>query len=305
MDIFPTELHSYICQLACTDDGRTARSLAQLSKYFRDVSEPFRYQSIAISGIDQILELVSRLQNGPPHIRPIRHLFISDKSYPRDDHQPRKDAHDLAGANMSHILRLAAPTLESLTFCASCPANSTALIAALFNLAFPRLFELTVVGFYPFPRLPAGMPRLERLHLSGNRNPHGLLQIGNLGAACPNLTHLRISGLCMALSFVEELEEALTEKRDPHALFESKLPSKVRCLLVQPGPAPLFAGKHRVWDKMENAMMKKLVQLSEDVKGVNYFLVDRNLPESSCELVRREWAERLDGGNGCWIGHAR
>lgn len=299
MNNCPTELHSYICQLACTDDGRTARSLARLSKYFREVSDPFRYQSIAISGLDQIVELVSQLQNVPN--RPIRHLFLSDQSYRQNDHQLGKQICNLEISNINHILRLTAPTLETLTFCATCPSNSTSLIASLFKYAFPHLVELTVFGFYPFPHFSGGMPRLERLHLAGNRNPHGLLQIGNLEAACPNLTHLRISGLSMALSFVEELEDALSEGHGPHVLFESKLPPHIRYLLVHPGLAPSVSGKERVWHKMDGAMMKKLAQLGEGVKSIECMLLDRNLPESSCELVRREWSDRLEDRDGCWI----
>lgn len=109
----------------------------------------------------------------------------------------------------------------------------------------------------------------------------------------------------MALSFAEELEEALTENHDPYAVFESKLPPNLRRLLIQPGIAPLFSGNQRGWRKLESAMMRKLSELDGSVRGVKYHLLDRDLPESSCGLVRREWSDRLDGGNGCWIHHAR
>jgi hypothetical protein len=75
------------------------------------------------------------------------------------------------------FLLLAVPTLETLVFSASCMATSTMLIAAAFTIVDPRLMELTIAGYYPFPHLPTSFPRLERLHLRGNRNSHGLLHM--------------------------------------------------------------------------------------------------------------------------------
>jgi hypothetical protein len=320
MDTCPTELHSYICELACTDDGRTARSLSQLSTYFRAVSEPFRYQSLVLCGpAPRVLSLVSRLRTRPPHVGPVRHLFLSDT-----DPTSTPTSTSTALADAIHALLLTtSPTLETLALCAPRPAHSTLLTGALLGLPFPRLLELTVLGFYPFPRVPGGMPRLARLHLAGNRNPHGLLQMGALDAACPRLTHLRVSGLCMALSFVEELEEALAAGGKgeggegegeggggreggggPQAVFQARLPPKLKCLLVQPAPpAPSFFRSHGVWEKMEAAMMMRLARLTggAGAGGVRYGLLDRSVRETSCERVRRDWAERLDGGEGCWI----
>ncbi|KAF8888307.1 hypothetical protein BD779DRAFT_465024 [Infundibulicybe gibba] len=62
MDTCPPELHSYICRLACFDDGTTVRALNLVSRYFHEISRPFLYQSISLYSHDQVDELVSKLQ---------------------------------------------------------------------------------------------------------------------------------------------------------------------------------------------------------------------------------------------------
>ncbi|KAI8977780.1 hypothetical protein BD414DRAFT_517027 [Trametes punicea] len=215
MEALPLELHAQIFEFACTDDGSTARSLALVSRYFRDVSAPYLYQSLAISGMEQMNELVTRLDVTPPHLRRIRHLFLSDWSLSQTKERvvavsdEAQDRYELEKTLALRILTLAAPTVESLVVVASCPFTGPPLLGALFSTPMLHLTELAVHGFYPFPHSPRSMPRLERLHLSGNRNPHGLLQLGALDSACPSLAHLRISGLVAAASFAEELQAAI------------------------------------------------------------------------------------------------
>ncbi|RDX40709.1 hypothetical protein OH76DRAFT_1306395, partial [Lentinus brumalis] len=212
MDSLPLELHTQIFQFACTDDGSTARSLSLVSRYVRAAAAVYYYQSLAISGLAQMVELVARLEAIPPHLRRIRRLFLSDWTHA--DVQTRSmfftdmERYDAEKALAARILDLAAPTLESLALVASCPYTAPPLVGHLFSITLPGLLELSIHGFYPFPRLPGTMPKLERLHLSGNRNPHGLLQLGALEAACPNLTHLRISDVAIATPFARELHAA-------------------------------------------------------------------------------------------------
>jgi hypothetical protein len=54
-NIFPVEIWHLIFSLACRDDGSTGRSLSLVSTYFRDISAPFKYQSIAITHWSQII----------------------------------------------------------------------------------------------------------------------------------------------------------------------------------------------------------------------------------------------------------
>jgi len=311
MNTCPTELHSYICQLACADDGHTSRSISRVSKYFNNVSRPFRYQIIAISGIDQGIELATRLETIPIHMRRIRHLFISDRSSRKIDRQITKRICDLERNSTIRLLKLAAPTVETLTFHTSCPATSTSLIAALFNIVFPQLVELVVIGYYPFPHVPGTMPRLKRMHLRGNRNPHGLLHMDSLRIVCPNLTHLRVSGLSMAISFVEELAEALKKSDgrdddgDSTSLFAPRLPPRIRTLMVQPGPAPSMSGRIGECFLKDQMMIERLTDLvgaAGNTKAVRFVLCERDTQDGSYtyERARWDWSQRMNGSEDDW-----
>ncbi|KAH9895689.1 hypothetical protein C8Q73DRAFT_744954 [Cubamyces lactineus] len=219
MDALPLELHAQIFEFACTDDGSTARSLSLVSRYVRHIAAPYLYQSLSIAGLEQMHELVARLDVTPPHLRRIRHLFLSDWTHSQtkdrvvgtsDEAQDRYEAERIFALR---ILAFAASTVETLAVTVSCPFTGPPILGTLFSMSMPRLTELSVHGFYPFPHAPRSMPRLERLHLSGNRNPHGLLQLGALDVACPSLIHLRVSGLVAAASFAEELRSAIWTMR--------------------------------------------------------------------------------------------
>lgn len=84
------------------------------------------------------------------------------------------------------------------------------------------------------------MPRLECLRLSGNRNPHGLVQTGGLAAACPGLRMLGVEGLVGAGTFVQELETVVLRDRAGEKLrrLEVVLPSTLRTVVVSPGVTP-------------------------------------------------------------------
>ena len=55
MYILPVEIWHIIFSFACIDDGSTGRSLSLVSTHFREISAPFKYQSIAISHWSQII----------------------------------------------------------------------------------------------------------------------------------------------------------------------------------------------------------------------------------------------------------
>jgi hypothetical protein len=302
MNNCPPELHSYIFELACTDDGSTSRSLALVSKYFRDVAKPFQYQSIALAGPAQIVNLLTHLEKTPPHRRRIRHLFLSDHSYHECDLAPLVTPFD--SAKILRLVTLAAPTLETLSLFAASPSTSTSILAGIFHTYFPRLIELSVAGFYPFPQTAGNLPRLERLHLRGNRNPYGLLQAGALDVACPALTHLRVSGLSMAISFVNEVEEALGD--GGHVvpdLFPAKMPNNLRVLLLQAAPTPVFVGRSTLARKKEETMVERLRGLERTEpghSGVQVALLERSSTQSTYDAAKREWIDRLHGGRGCW-----
>ncbi|KAJ3519924.1 hypothetical protein NM688_g9230 [Phlebia brevispora] len=301
MDLLPLELHSQIFELACVDDGSTARSLSIVSRYVRDVAEPFFYQSLTVAGLGPLTEFLARLQRLPSHRRHVRRLFLSDrtaremlqKSVPMDD--ANMDQYQLEKSVIIHILDLVAPALQSLTFLISCPFTSTELIGHLFSLKLPRLRALAVHGYYPFPHLPDAMPNVEHLHLSGNRNPHGLLQIGGLDVACPRMTHLHVSGLVSASSFAEELEEALSPDccGRTASRFAAVLPPHLRRLTVQAGPAPPKAKRRSSACKLHEKMSERFVILTrrKDMVPEVEFNARVGCIDSVYESMHRDWAD--------------
>ena len=54
-NVFPVEIWRLIFSFACIDDGSTGRSLSLVSTRFREISAPFKYQSIAITHWSQII----------------------------------------------------------------------------------------------------------------------------------------------------------------------------------------------------------------------------------------------------------
>ncbi|KAF8636226.1 hypothetical protein AX17_003712 [Amanita inopinata Kibby_2008] len=207
MNPWPTELYSYVFQLACTDDGRTVRALSLASKQFREIARPYLYQSLALSTPQQVATLIDKLVDVPTYLRQIKHLFL----VPR--HDSSSSSHSSCTSDLTltiRILQLASPTLHSLTLTAPCPLTGTSLLSYLFRIPFPNLDELSLAGLYAFSFPQNNFPRLRRLHFAaGNRNPHGLFQFGALDEAFPQLTHLRVSGLSRAVAFTEELGHAL------------------------------------------------------------------------------------------------
>ena len=302
MEACPLELHSYICQLAGLDDGKTIRALSLVSKYFCEVARPYIYQCLSISGPVQVNILLSKLESTPSHLRHIRHLFLSDKTFDKPARNPRSTPPASEPSAVTRILTLAAPTLESLTLVYSNPITGTYAIARLFRLSFPHLRELSVSGFYPYPSLPGRFPRLTHLHLHGNRNPHGLLQTGGLDEACPSLTHLRVSGLSTAVSFAQELQQAFSDDEETASLFPSRLPPHMEYVVVQPG-SPGLAGKSpsATLHKRDEVMKERLAAVKKfATKGVRYNMLEGSEVGPVLEAFKRDWVDRLEGGHGGW-----
>ncbi|KAG9219738.1 hypothetical protein CCMSSC00406_0010327 [Pleurotus cornucopiae] len=317
MNSCPPELHSYIVRLACADDGSTVRALLRVSRYYHAIAVPFIYQSMALDGEDRISKVAATLEKMPSHRRRIRHLFISDapSSPPSSSKREREDRDPTVETAMIKILHFAAPTLESLTFLATTPCTSTCLISQLFRHSFPRLLELTVHGYYPFPSMPASMPVLQRLHLSGNRNPHGLFQLGGLEASCPSISHLRISGVERAVAFANELESLLQQSSSPQGciasgqqvLFPTTLPKQLRILIVQTAPVSVKSVRSA---RLTKDMMRVLEGLDRGVRGDNgrpsfHCLDGRDADDGDeSKRLKADWEDRLSGGEGCWASSA-
>ncbi|CAA7263564.1 unnamed protein product [Cyclocybe aegerita] len=296
MNTLPPELHAYICEFACTDDGETIRALRSVSRYFQEVAKPYLYRTVSASDEKQVTGLLERLESTPPHLRYIKNLFLAspDVLHPSNAVDPQK---------LMRIITLAAPTLQTLSFVVHTHLASTSLIARLFRTSFPHLRALIVSGFYPFPSSVGKFPRLQSLHLLGNRNPHGLFQMSTLEDACPALTHLRISGLGAAGLFVYELEEALRSEvpgEDDECVIPSRVPPSVKRITVQAGPEPAVDGGSRATNTTILKDMVMVAQLEmlktrkvEEGSGVRLTVLDRALAPISVEALRTDWLDTL------------
>ncbi|OJT04000.1 hypothetical protein TRAPUB_5329 [Trametes pubescens] len=311
MDTLPLELHAQIFALACSDDGSTAHALALVSTYVREVAAPYRYQSLVISGMEQMSALVSRLDATPPHLRRVRNLFLSDWTRAQTKERVMRTSEDaqdrylLEKTLALRILTLAASTLETLAVMVACPYTGPPLLGALFSTPMPRLIELTVHGFYPFPHAPRVMPRLERLHLSGNRNPHGLLELGSLDSACPSLTHLHVSGLVAATAFADELRSALL-RQSPSletslenaaqrlSPFLASLPPLLRHITMETRPLDMPMPRRSRIQYMHAKMVDALKELQGrgDIPA-RVSVVEGSEDEDVYSGLHRDWQSRL------------
>lgn len=327
MQSLPAELIFYICQLCCTDEGSTFRSLRRLSKFFYELTIPLRYHSVAVDDIGTAKAILGHLENQGPHLRKFHHLFLCTDASRELKH---KWSASSVLSTVACLLAVASPTLRTLTVVAPPQCFGTAVIAQIFRTSFPLLEEMTIVGMYPYPvaSIPLGLrdinttdsktnfPRLQYLHLNGNPNPSGLLELCPMQTLFPSLTHLRVSKLSNSEAFLGELEKELCgmkEEQLDEMLRQSRLPSKLRAIEIQLGPEGLGLSlpARRLLNTREQqediiARIEKRLRDSTQQPSVAFFVHPRILHKDeqasyACEDARTHWADRLRGGNGCWM----
>ena len=76
MDHFPPEIWEQIFIFACTDSGRTGRYLSIVSRYFRNVSRSYQYQSVSLTRSKHIPSFRRTLFHAPLEARRIRYLYV-------------------------------------------------------------------------------------------------------------------------------------------------------------------------------------------------------------------------------------
>lgn len=300
MDTLPTELHAFICLHTCFDNGTTVRSLNTVSRYFYEVSRPYLYRNISAQGTNQILALSERLQRTPQHLRQIYHLFLSDVACKPSSPVPkRRNIMDPDMQALLLIVALSTHTLRTFSLVAHSPFCSTSVIARVFRTSFPFLHALTISGFYPYLSLPGNFPSLKSLHLNGNQNPYGLLQMGGLEEACASLTTLTVTGLGSAGAFVVELEDVLGGKcsSDEFSDCKSTLPPTIRSITVQAAPEPAMASME-IYSTSEMALKDRLLlgrldalrhRKAKDEENVRVTVLERSASAILPEDLRRDW----------------
>ena len=76
MDHFPPEIWEQIFIFACTDSGRTGVSLSLVSRYFRNVSSSYQYQSVSLTRSKHIPLFRNTLSRAPLKARRIKYLYV-------------------------------------------------------------------------------------------------------------------------------------------------------------------------------------------------------------------------------------
>ena len=221
-----------------------AHTLSLVSRYWHALAHPFRFTSASVHGPERIAKLLDALERAPPHQRRVTRLFVSDCDTPSHtvnglvdaddceqdgnyDYDPDTSDHHLRV--LERLIAITAPHLQVLVLHIHNPYTSTPFLARVWSTQFPRLERLIISGIYPLPvslHIPSSdqehlstkiiepsMPRLQSLHLHGMRNPAGLFELGGLNGLCPNLTHLRLSGIAAARSFAKEIGRVIKTRR--------------------------------------------------------------------------------------------
>ncbi|KXN91545.1 hypothetical protein AN958_00531 [Leucoagaricus sp. SymC.cos] len=194
----PPEICKKIFTYACNDGGFTGRSLSLVSRYIHNVSEDVKYHSLAICGMQQILKCNDVLENKPPHLRRIRHLFISGGTQVKPG-QTRADITEYKYGKKTNyddgcyaffnILIMAAPTLITF-YLSSIDARPTILIPVpmkmLEEFTFFNEFQLGSPSTGP-PEVD--FPSLKRLRFVGFSNMTPAL-FHEVYTRAPRITHL-------------------------------------------------------------------------------------------------------------------
>ena len=251
MDKLPLELLEDIFVLACRDGGRTGCALSLVSAHIRAVSRAIRFHIICLSPstplrISKLLSCVEKERDAGRElgrVPKIKHLAVvpwgpcihsSDEDSDSESSEEFQRAEPIArpttadkdsyATDLTALLRLAAPDLETLCFAnrvtAHCFPTSIALSDADCGTGgFPTLRELILVGSYPFvdsvdDSTAIAMPRLGRLHLVIPRfgSQTTGMELSLWAKRAPRLTHLRLSNV---MGLPEGMDQVLSASLAP------------------------------------------------------------------------------------------
>nr|GAT46063.1 predicted protein [Mycena chlorophos] len=204
MGDLPPEIWTQILCLACTDDGASGRALSLVSKDWRNISAPFKLQSVALVGARPILRFLALLDSMPESLRTVNSLFIGcDRPRPQPGAEPKLAPLDLieertrgleftdrlfpelgikytTSTNRKQLVNITVEALEEAI------QRILRRIAGSINTLYLHVFfQRPTALLYGTVKLP----RLRVLVL------HGTFGVSSPnGESLPNLRHLRIAG---------------------------------------------------------------------------------------------------------------
>ncbi|KAI1795089.1 hypothetical protein LXA43DRAFT_1091216 [Ganoderma leucocontextum] len=294
MDGLAVELLEKIAAFACTDGGRTGRSLSLTSRYIRDTTRATRFHSVSLTkkSNDQISQFSSHFL--------AEQKALSDRTIPRIRHMcisPAKGAVE--------VCKLAAPGLHTLALIQLEEPQQSADDSDDIDVSgvdFPLLRELTILGVgsefgvvTPLPKL-LSLTRLHILPLPTKKLASAPdLRLWSLRA--PGVTHLRVA-------FTDDTDVVLKAQIEnvaaPELLGLPVMFSKLEETLIQPTCVqPELPGRLGRHVKIPQFKLKPSMIATRPLTI---------LPVMTTKLqqlglaVEDEWSSRMDGGPGCWVG---
>jgi len=331
MDRCPNELLMEIASFACTDGGYTGRSLCLVSRRINLYSEPFRFQSILLLNIREVVAFSNLLDSKPPRRRVVRNLCMSIEKPPVSP-----SANEIAQSGnsvgqevywepylcptvaMTLLLAMVTRYIQILTIITGYPANPSFKVPE-FPDSLPMLKELHI--YAPFGHsggtIMDSLPnakRLTRLHLvemtSCLRLPPNF--VASLSHLYPHLTHMRILGLrsdrCGVdfIPAIEKLVQGEAPTTSGSGAPTASFPSPFLHLFVIPETRAYVYVKSTA-RSVQRLMMDKLRELALEASDSHRFVLPYPTIPHRSEYIRREygelekwWLDRVSGGEGCW-----
>lgn len=301
----PPEIWSQIFMDACTDTGTTGRSLSCVSQLFRSLSQPVKYQSIALGGFRQVLAFASILKSTPLHLIKLKYIYIARiQPGPHDTIQIPTFRQKLLSDAFKTILTVVSSTVEILHL--DIDNFETYTHHSMPLPYFPRLWELQSDNFFlcrymvmdhdgghiyetdpHFPVLDYWNITFERFML----DCPGVLAC--IPTVAPSLSHLRVVGNIGPLH--RDLSRALATGSQCNQ-GEISIPPSIKKIYMKPLTKPL--NLRSPGNILHERFVQGLKQLNELGDARFVLLLPYHLGEERYTV--EEWLERVNGGGGCW-----
>ncbi|TFK66793.1 hypothetical protein BDN72DRAFT_130316 [Pluteus cervinus] len=202
----PLEILFEIFTLACTDDGRTGSSLSVVSRHFREASKGFRFQSVAITGLDSLWRFLLLIREIPSKQRRVVFLRIEEAAEGEHGFRMAYQRQHTFNPVLEEVFRLIAPSLKVLHI-----RQISLDLGSLASWNLPQLTELTIRECTKVGRsVPITLPRLQYLDLW-----EPSVEIWRNTSLLPkSITHI-----CVTTAHVDRLYEALAQASDDSPKF--------------------------------------------------------------------------------------
>lgn len=200
----PPEIWTRIFAFACTDDGATGRSLALVSRYVRETSEPVRFERVVLKGVDKIVafaDILEVLEEGKRRVNTLDIVVDVDAEEGTnvDEKEMRKNEELDSHAYLNSLHRKTKCT-RSITVPHECRSRgivASGAITHILDMVAPHLQDLSIWFNATYERtfvfLPnIDMPELRRFAFRGERVPFFSGSSGNGQIKCEKLKEMTV-----------------------------------------------------------------------------------------------------------------